>query len=605
MSAETPRADGAEQGGLSVYDTPSPQPPAWVSKRDGQLEPFEADKISRALFAAAEELGRPDAFLARELADGVVHFLTVESEGDTPTTEQIAELVVKIVRELGQPALAEAFARFGDQRRRAVPRTGSTETERPRPASPAAPPDEVVLRFSPQTPLSEVLPACVRGYTLQTVFTRDLVSAQADGLLTLTGLESPAELAGCLLGPPFDPRAGVFSAIEDMRRFAGRFVVLDGPEHLLAADGQPSTRDFVRDLAIGLRLTGLHGIVNLNSAAPPSWAGDLAEGPLFAGQRRASHDEQLHRLADELLLELLHSAYPIRCADLLRIDWHLAERDFGAEPARRERLLRLARLTLDSAPLGFVFDRPRRPVALAEGVDRQHPAVLLTVGLHLPRLALQSGIDGDPGKFLTKLGSLARLALSAGVQKREYLRRLERGRSRTEADGPALTSGFLLDRASLMVAPLGLDAVVYSFLKKGLSAGGAALDFGKQIVQRLRDVLRQDGRNAHLDTCVDGPFHFRLPETTFTPTSEEPAVEQVAGLSPWDATAVLKSQLRSAGVLHGVAEHGTLALFISEERPPSPEEVADWLQTAWRQTDVVRLRLIRPAVGRRQLTLGG
>ncbi len=264
---------------------PSPQPPAWVCKRDEQLEPFEADKISRALFAAGEELGRPDAFLAREMADGVVHFLTVESEGTTPTTGQIAELVVKVVRELGQPALAEAFARFGEERRRTMSRTGRADPQRPRPARPAAPPDEVVLRFSSSTPLSEVLPACVRGYTLQTVFTRDLLAAQADGLLTLTGLESPTELAGCLLGTPLDPRTGVISAIEKVRRFAGRFVVLDGPEHLLASDEHGNSRDFVRDLAIGLRLTGLHAIVNLNSAAPPMWAGELAEGPLFAAQR--------------------------------------------------------------------------------------------------------------------------------------------------------------------------------------------------------------------------------------------------------------------------------------------------------------------------------
>ena len=181
-----------------------------------------------------------------------------------------------------------------------------------------------------------------------------------------------------------------------------------------------------RNLALGLRLTRLHGIVNLNIAAPPSWAGDLAEGPLFAGQQRATLAEPLQHMKDELLMELLQPSHPIPCAAVVRIDWHLGERDFGTEPARRERLQRLARLALDGAPLGFVFDRPRRPTALAEGVDRQHPAVLLTVGLHLPRLAEQPGIDGDPSKFLSKLGSLARLALSAGVQKREYLRRLER-----------------------------------------------------------------------------------------------------------------------------------------------------------------------------------
>src|SRR5438477_12944923 len=87
-----------------------PTPTAWVRKRDGSRVPFDADQISQALFAATETLGRPDAFLARELTDGALHFLAVESDDDTITTAQIAELVGKTVRELGQAALAEAFA---------------------------------------------------------------------------------------------------------------------------------------------------------------------------------------------------------------------------------------------------------------------------------------------------------------------------------------------------------------------------------------------------------------------------------------------------------------------------------------------------------------
>lgn len=569
-----------------MNDSHPPGPPAWVHKRDGQLVPFDADKISRSLFAAGESLGRPDAFLSRELADGVVHFLTLESEGATPTTEQIAEVVIKVVRELGQPALAEAFARFGQERAR--PRAAPLEEE-------AAPSSEVVLRFARGTPLSAVLPACVREYTLQTVFTRDLVAAQSAGLLILTGLETPAELAGCVLGPPFDAGAGWIAFLEELRRFVGRFVVLDGPEHLLAGQDRPNVAAFVRDLGISLRLTGLQGIVNLNSAAPPSWAGELAEGPLFASQQRTPHGEQLRALADEIVKELLRPAPKIPFAGSVRIDWHLSERDFAGEPARRERVRQLARLALDGAPLAVVFDRPRRQTALAEGIDRQHPAVLLSVGLHLPRLALQPGIDGDATKFLSKLGSLARLALSAGVQKREYLRRLERSRPRPAADAPALTSGFLLDRARLLVAPVGLDCVVHSFVKKGLSSGGAAVDFARQIVQRLRDVLRQDGRNVHLDTCLDGPFSFHL-------SDDWPLAENVAGLTAWDATASLKNQLRAAGILHGIAEQGTLALFLPQDGTLSPEQIADWLHTAWQQTDVVRLRLIRGTSAARQLT---
>src|SRR5262245_33459697 len=88
----------------------SSTPATWIYKRDGRLVPFEADKISQALFAATESLGRPDAFMARELTDGILHFLTVENDGRIPTTVQVADLVVKVVRELGQPALAQAFA---------------------------------------------------------------------------------------------------------------------------------------------------------------------------------------------------------------------------------------------------------------------------------------------------------------------------------------------------------------------------------------------------------------------------------------------------------------------------------------------------------------
>ncbi len=575
-----------------MNDSLPPGPPAWVHKRDGQLVPFDADKISRALFAASESLGQPDAFFARELADGVVHFLTLESEGTTPTTEQIAEVVIKVVRELGQPALAEAFARFGEERTR-------TSTKSPVGEKKAT--SEVVLRFAHDTPLSAVLPSCVRAYTLQTIFTRDLVAAQGAGLLTLTGLATPNELAGCVMGPPLDVRRGLIGAIEELRRFVGHFVAFDGLEHLLAAPSGPSVSDFVRDLAIGLRLTGLQGIVNLNSAAPPSWAGELAAGPLFASQQRQSASEHLRELADALAKELLHPTHSIPCAGSVRIDWHLGERDFTGEPAQRECMQHLARFALDGAPLAFVYDRPRRPVALAAGIDRQHPAVLQTVGIHLPCLARQSGIDGDSAKFLSKLGSLARLALSAGVQKREYLRRLERGRSRPSTDAPALTSGFLLDRACLLVAPVGLDAVVHSFMKKGLSAGGAAVDFGRQVVQRLRDVLRQDGRNAHLETCLDGPYDFDLADTARS-HANWPTTENVAGLTAWDATAAFKGQLRSAGLLHGVAEHGTLALFLPENETPSPEQVVDWLRTAWQQTDVVRLRFVRGSSSVRQLT---
>src|SRR4051794_30906395 len=111
-----------------------PSSPAWVRKRDGRLVPFDADHISRALFAAGESIGEPDPFLARELADVAVHFLADDSEGVIPTTGQVHEIVVKVLRELKQHALAAAFERH------ALVKT--------RPAQPEPSPADELYRFS-------------------------------------------------------------------------------------------------------------------------------------------------------------------------------------------------------------------------------------------------------------------------------------------------------------------------------------------------------------------------------------------------------------------------------------------------------------------------
>ena len=132
-----------------------------------------------------------------------------------------------------------------------------------------------------------------------------------------------------------------------------------------------------------------------------------------------------------------------------------------------------------------------------------------------------------------------------------------------------------------MVAPAGLDEAVRALTGGPPSEGGAALEFARQAVQRLRDVLRQDGQACRLETCLDGS---RL----------------------WAAArpdAGGKAQLRVAGALHGAADLGTAVVVLDPDRPPAPEQVADWLRWAWQQTDVARVRLVRPAAADRQLTV--
>jgi hypothetical protein len=592
---------------------PEPSPPsltpfAWVYKRDGRLVPFEADKISRSLFAATETLGRPDAFLARELTDGILHFLAADSDGGVPTTARIADTVIQVVRELGQPALAQVVAEAAARRSEkksapaALPSAHTLTAPAPREVlgpSWAELEEWVTEAPGPHTLAWRLSRASLCAYSLRAVFTRDLVAAHQDGLLTLTTLATPLELAGCVLGAP--ARQSHRDALDEARGLAGEYLALDGPEYaLLHTPGeQADMAAFARALHRGLGACGLRGVVNLNCATPPSWADDLAEGPLYAGQQPAPEAGRRAAVAETFLERLLEPGKPAgprggqaqgdpppdRPDSLLRVDWHLGEHDLA--PAHQDRLLRLARRALDHPAQAFVFDRPRRPVPLAEGLDRRHPAVLLTVGLNLPRLTEQPGVRTDPARLLSKLGSLARLALSAAVQKREFLRRQHRNR-------PA----FFLDRARLVVAPIGLQAAVEQLRGSLFSPGGPGLAFAHQVVRHLREVLARDGQTYRLATCVDAPAEFVLDDRS---GSSFPDPVHAAGLTAWDPQVPAKDQLRVAGVLHGAAEMGTAAVFLSEGAPPTPDQLAEFLRYAWHKTDVVRLRLLRPAAPDRQM----
>ncbi len=178
--------------------------------------------------------------------------------------------------------------------------------------------------------------------------------------------------------------------------------------------------------------------LNLNCTTPPPWAEDHA-GPLFADLARTETADRRMEFIDALLAE-----WRLDPAALGEVHWHLSDADFApcADADRQQRLLRLARWAADGAPLAFTFDRPRRPVPLGVGLNRKHPATLLHVGLHLPRLLELPGVRGDEELLLKKLASLARLALSAAAQKRAFVRLQMRG-----ADA-ALMRGFLLERGA-------------------------------------------------------------------------------------------------------------------------------------------------------------
>lgn len=574
-----------------MSDAPPPAAPEWVIKRDGQLVPFATDKISQSLFAAAEALDRPDAFLSRELADSVVHFLIHEISEPVPTTRQVAEVVEKVVRELGHPALAKAHAEFTARKYQ----EGEIPSRSARLERKAATPQEIAFRVPADMPPTEGLHDCGRHFTLHAIYTRDLVSLHEGGLLTLGGLHRPLEMAALPLElhRASDLDDGLFFQLDQARRAGVTTLVLDGPENLLAP-AWPATKPFApgfaRRLTNGLKLASLNAVVNLNVAAPPPWADESPSGPLFKGKKTSTtglREDQADALARE---------WATLAAPQVQVDWHVGERDFQPGSVAQERLLQRIEECLRGSNQGFVFDRTHRPVTLAPGMTRKRQAVLLNVGLNLPRLADATGTLNEPEKFVKKLESLTRLALSAGAQKREYLRRWHRGMLTTGFD---LARGFVLDRAIVMVVPIGLDHLIQTMVGQSMTHGGQALEQARKIVQRIRDVSREGPRNSSPEALVDGPGSGQFEEVSVPPSA--PAI---AGLTPWDPSAVLANQVRAASVLHGAVEAGTLIEPIGDDGHGQPQEHLAALQHIWEKTEIVRLRFLRLAARQAALPFG-
>jgi hypothetical protein len=559
--------------------------PAWVHKRDGRLVPFEADRICQSLFGATETLGRPDAFLARELTDSVLHFLRVETAGGiTLATSQIAEITAKVVRELGHPALARAFAE-----------SGNLKAERRQLQAPA----QVQVSFARTDPPRAVVARCLQQYSLEAVFSRDLASAQQAGLLTLACLDTPLAMAAYVVRPPgLEGGPELIEVLEEARELAGGYVVVDSPEHILCdRGGEADPAGFAQRLRHGLRLTDLKAVVHLHCSVPPVWAEAGADAPLFASRRPLPNPGQLEATAEALLRAFLGTADG---AGRVRVEWHMNGRDFGPTGISADMpvLRRCVKEFISHPELGFRFDRPRQSLALGPGLDRCHPAVLLAVGLHLPRLAEIMGPARTPDVFLRKLSSLARLALSAAAQKRAFLRR---HCAQEKGSAAAIGRGFLLDRARLVVVPMGLEAAVQKLTGHNPAEDPASLEVARQAIQHLRSVLEKEGEAAGLDVCLDGPDDILGEwEEMGLDGGNEYAICKEMEMSAFEWCATARRHLRAAGVLHQQAGGGTVVLALPPEAAARVDALADLLQYSWQQTAVAGLRLTRVAAARQQ-----
>jgi hypothetical protein len=560
--------------------TPTGPPISWVIKRDGRKVPFEADKISSSLFAASEEQGDADPFLCRELTDGVLHFLRHENNDKEPTTASIAELVVKIVRELGHPALAGEYqvGREKSSRRRVLQIAQAAGRRSESLANSIG----ECLALEPHQSIEYYENEIAALLALHAVYEPDIRAAQADQLIHLGSPQSYRRLVAAVVPFQVDP----FSLAERLstyRRVTGEAVVLDLPGGASGKTGSWASTEpdsFQRSLALGLDESGCSVILNLNRRLDSAGESSSDIGSLFG----ASASSDADALSGESALSVL-SDLNKRPPGAIRIDWHINENDFTENNSKHT--AEPVRLAVSGLPVSFVFDRPRRPARIVEGLSLGKSAILAGVGLNLLQLARQMGAPRTPERFLTKLVSLVRLALSAATQKRTYLRSLKE-------KSPFLAQGFFLEKARVVLTPIGLDQAVADLTGDDCcSRSPEPLSFGCQILEKIRTTAQSDGRALLMDVVVDSPLTDGQFRSNILLPSEANWNKYPAGVTVCDSDTPLERQISVCSALHAAAKGGTALIPIDRLADDSDDHLIAALRYAWEKTELLAMRLIR------------
>jgi ribonucleoside-triphosphate reductase len=86
-----------------------------IRKRDGRIVDFDQEKITKAVWAAAQAVGGRDRSLAERLSDQVVAILEQRFPARTPTVEDVQDTVEKVLIEEGHARTAKAYILYRKQ----------------------------------------------------------------------------------------------------------------------------------------------------------------------------------------------------------------------------------------------------------------------------------------------------------------------------------------------------------------------------------------------------------------------------------------------------------------------------------------------------------
>jgi len=85
--------------------------------RDGRLVPYDKERVSAQVMAAAQAVGLEDPLWPAEVAEAVTLYLRRKTATGVPTEEQLEDAVVKILLRTGHVDMAKAYVLYRSQRR--------------------------------------------------------------------------------------------------------------------------------------------------------------------------------------------------------------------------------------------------------------------------------------------------------------------------------------------------------------------------------------------------------------------------------------------------------------------------------------------------------
>ena len=89
-----------------------------IVKRDGRSVDFDLEKITQAIFKAAQAIGGTDYEAAKKLANKVCEYLEEENTGKAPTVEHVQDTVEKVLINSGHARTAKEFILYRAERTR-------------------------------------------------------------------------------------------------------------------------------------------------------------------------------------------------------------------------------------------------------------------------------------------------------------------------------------------------------------------------------------------------------------------------------------------------------------------------------------------------------